>query len=91
MASRLSWQRRGSQLKKEFTMNMKKIAAGAVVAGALAFGSIGIGAGQASADDDWWWWEPPGPGQFVPSPGHIGQLPFVPPPGHWDKPWKWWK
>jgi hypothetical protein len=72
-------------------MKMKKIAASTALAGALAFGSIGIGAGQASADDDWWWWEPPSPGKFVPSPGHIGHIPFVPPPGHWDKPWKWWK
>jgi hypothetical protein len=69
---------------------LKKFAASAAVAGAFGFASVGLGAGQAHADDDWWW-EPPGPGHFVPSPGHIGQLPFVPPPGHWDKPWKWWK
>jgi hypothetical protein len=75
-------------------MKLKKIAAGAAVAGALGFASIGVGAGQAQADDDWCWWgscDVPAPGHFVPSPGHISQLPFVPPPGHWDKPWKWWK
>lgn len=93
----LPWQRQGSQLIEEFTMNtmkLKKIAAGAAVAGALGFASIGMGAGQAQADD-WCWWgwcDPvPPPAQFVPSPGQIGQLPFVPPPGHWDKPGKWWR
>jgi hypothetical protein len=66
----------GQQLIEEFTMKLKRIAAGAAVAGALGFASIGIGAGQAQADD-WCWWGwcnvPPPPGQFVPSPGHIGQ------------------
>jgi hypothetical protein len=74
-------------------MKLKEIAAGAAVAGALGLASIGVGAAQAQADD-WCWWgwcDAPPPGHFVPSPGHIGQLPFVPPPGHWDKPWKWWK
>ena len=71
---------------------LKKFAAGTAVAGALGAATIGIGAGQANADDDWWWWQPPPPpGHFVPSPGHIAQIPGVPPPGHWDKPWKWWK
>ncbi|MCT7656846.1 hypothetical protein [Mycobacterium deserti] len=82
-------------------MNIKKMTASAAIAGALGFAAVGLGAGQAQADD--WWWEPPGPGHFIPSPGHIGQLPFVPPPGHiaqlpgvpppghWDKPWKWLK
>lgn len=70
---------------------LKKIAAGAVVAGAL--GITSFGAGQAAADDDWWW-EPPSPGHIshipgVPPPGQIAHLPGVPPPGHWDKPWKW--
>ena len=36
-------------------MKLKRIAAGAAVAGALGFASIGIGAGQAQADD-WCWW-----------------------------------
>ena len=36
-------------------MKLKRIAAGAAVAGALGFASIGIGAGQAEADD-WCWW-----------------------------------
>jgi hypothetical protein len=77
-------------------MKLKKIAAAAAAAGALGFASVGLGAGQAQADD-WCWWGwcnvvdvVPEPGEFVPSPGHVGQLPFVPPPGHWDKPWKWW-
>ena len=72
-------------------MNLRKIAASAAVVGALGFASVGVGAGQAQADDWRWWQPPPPPGHFVPSPGHIAQLPFVPPPGHWDKPWKWWK
>ena len=87
------WQRRGSQLIEEFTMKLKRIAAGAAVTGALGFASIGIGAGQAQADD-WCWWGRcdvvPPPGHFVPSPGPIGQWTGVP-PGHWDKPWKWWR
>jgi hypothetical protein len=75
-------------------MKLKRIAAGAAVAGALGFASIGIGTGPAQADD-WCWWgwcdiAPPPPGQFVPSPGHIGQWTGVP-PGHWDQPWKWWR
>jgi hypothetical protein len=37
-------------------MKLKKIAAGAAVAGALGFASVGLGAGQAQADDDWCWW-----------------------------------
>lgn len=73
-------------------MNMKKVVAGAAMTGALGFASMGIGTATANADhDDWWWWDPPPPGHFVPSPGHIAQIPGVPPPGHWDKPWKWWK
>ncbi|MDT5184274.1 MAG: hypothetical protein QOI29_2432 [Mycobacterium sp.] len=73
-------------------MKLKKIAAGAAVAGALGFASVGVGAGQAQADDwCWWGWCGPPQGHWVPSPGHIGQIPFVPPPGHWDKPGKWWK
>jgi hypothetical protein len=75
-------------------MKLKKMAAGAAVAGAFGFALIGTGAGQANADD--WCWRgwcdvaPPPLGHFVPSSGHIGQWTEVP-PGHWDKPWKWWK
>ena len=65
---------------------LKKIAAGAAVTGALGFASVGIGAGQAQADD--WCWR--GWCDVVPPPGHVGQWTGVP-PGHWDKPWKWWK
>lgn len=76
-------------------MKLKKIAAGVAALGALGFASVGIGAGSAQADDGWCWWgwcDPvPPPGHFVPTPGHIAQLPFIPPPGHWDQPWKWWK
>lgn len=73
---------------------LKKITAGAVMAGALGVTAVGLGAGQAVADDDWWW-EPPSPGHIahipgVPPPGQLAHLPGVPPPGHWDKPWKWW-
>jgi hypothetical protein len=92
LASRLAWRRQGSRLMEEFTMKLKRFAAGAAAAGVLGFASIGIGAGQANADD-WCWWgwcDVPPPGHFVPSPGHIGQWTGIP-PGHWDKPWKWWK
>jgi len=82
-------------------MNSKKTVAGAVIAGALGFSALGLGAGTANADP--WPQSIPGisvpdvvppPGQlgqlpFIPPPGQLGQLPFVPPPGHWDKPWKW--
>jgi hypothetical protein len=75
-------------------MKLKKIAAGIGVAGVLGVAS-GLGAGQAQADDwcwpDWCDVDVPPPGHFVPSPGHISQLPFVPPPGHWNKPGKWFK
>ncbi len=79
---------------------IKKLAAGAVMVGALGF-AAGLGASQAVADD--YWWDPPGPGHIipppghiahipgVPPPGHIAHIPGVPPPGHWDKPWKWWR
>jgi hypothetical protein len=78
---------------QEFTMNLKRIAATATMAGALGFAAVGLGAGLAQADDDWWWDPVPPPGVVgdvvgVP-PGQIAHIPFVPPPGHWDKPWKW--
>lgn len=75
-------------------MNIKKIAATATMAGALAFGALGFGAAPAQADD----WRFPDP---LPPPGHVGQIVGVPPgqigkfigvpPGHWDKPWKWFR
>jgi hypothetical protein len=71
---------------------MRRIAAGIGAAGVLGFASIGIGAGQAQARD-WCWWgwcDIPPPGQIVPSPGHVGQWIGIP-PGHWDKPGKWFK
>jgi hypothetical protein len=75
---------------------LKKLIAGIGVAGVLGFASVGFGAGAAQADD-WCWWgwcdvpPPPSPGQLVPSPGQIAHIPFVPPPGHWNKPGKWFK
>jgi hypothetical protein len=68
--------------------NIKKIAAGALLAGALSAG-VFAGAGTASADP-WVPWvpNPPGPG-IVPPPGHLQQLPLVPPPGYWPVPPGW--
>ncbi len=55
---------------------LKKFAAGIGVASVLGIASVGLGAGEAQARD-WCWWGwcdlVPPPGQFVPSPGHIGQ------------------
>ncbi|WKG03884.1 hypothetical protein [Mycolicibacterium sp. HK-90] len=72
---------------------MKKFATAAAAAGALSFAALDLGAGQANADDNWWIPAPPPPGVVgdgvnVP-PGPISHLPYVPPPGHWDKPGKW--
>lgn len=71
---------------------VKKIAAVAAAAGVMSGVGLGLGAGTAAADDNWWIPIPP-PGVIgqvvnVP-PGHISHLPFVPPPGHWNKPGKW--
>ncbi|MGV0768655.1 hypothetical protein [Mycobacterium syngnathidarum] len=71
---------------------MKKCAAAVAAAGALSFAALGLGAGLANADDNWWVPTPP-PGVVgdvvnVP-PGQISHLPYVPPPGHWNKPGKW--
>lgn len=74
-------------------MHVKKMAVTAVTTVGLGFAALGFGAGTAQADD-WHHWDPvPPPGQIgqwvgIP-PGQIAKLPFVPPPGHWDKPWKW--
>jgi hypothetical protein len=52
-------------LMRRFTMNLKKIAAKAGVAGALSFAALGVGAGLAHADP------PPWPVPGVPgNPGH---------------------
>ncbi|MFE5704075.1 hypothetical protein [Rhodococcus koreensis] len=74
-------------------MNLKTSAARALVAGALGFTTLGLGAVPANADP----WPPPLPGisvpdlgpppgqpakqPFFPPPGQLGQLPFFPPPG----------
>ncbi|OKH69350.1 hypothetical protein [Mycolicibacterium sp.] len=75
-------------------MTVRKIVVAAAAAGALGFAAFGFGAGQASADPNWWVPIPP-PGVVgdvvnIP-PGQISHLPFVPPPGHWDKPGKWFR
>nr|WP_082957710.1 hypothetical protein [Mycobacterium sp. E802] len=71
-------------------MNLKKFAGTAMIAGALGAGSLGLGAGAATAD--------PGPNiPWVPGPGWVdwhqgpnlppGQVkkwcPWHSPPGHW--------
>jgi hypothetical protein len=63
---------------KEFTMTMKKIAAGTVMAGALGLATLGIGSGLAHADPKLP--PPPVPGDGVWSPGQPpGHNPFGPP------------
>jgi hypothetical protein len=47
---------------KEFTVNVKKIAATAGITGALGLGALGVGAGLAQADNGNLWPQPPGPG-----------------------------
>jgi hypothetical protein len=70
-------------------MNLKKIAAGAVLSGALGAAALGVGAGAASADPNWPSpppWPVPGPGVNVGAPGNPlppGQV-YLPPPGHRD-------
>jgi hypothetical protein len=72
---------------------LTNIVAGIGLAGVMSLTSIGLGAGQAQARD-WCWWGwcdiVPPPGHLVPSPGHIGQVTGIP-PGHWDKPGKWFR
>ncbi len=61
---------------------LKRIAVGALTAGALTAGILAR-SGSAAADPHGPWWpNPPGPG-ILPPPGHLQQLPWVPPPGHW--------
>ncbi len=63
---------------------LKRITAGVLIFGALG-GAVLAGAGAAGAKP-WAPWppvpNPPGPG-VLPPPGHLQQLPWVPPPGHW--------
>ena len=82
--------------------NLKRIAGGAMFAGALGLGALGFGAGAATANPhhDICWLpldQPPGHiGQDcgVP-PGHLkNDFPFFgTPPGHWDdlQPRDWWR
>jgi hypothetical protein len=67
-------------------MDLKKIAAGAAVAGALGFAALGFGAGTAQADPhgDCLWFLPQGPGPgCLPPPGHLQKMLPIGPPGHW--------
>lgn len=63
---------------------LKRITARIVLVGVLG-GGVLAGAGGAAAKP-WAPWppvpNPPGPG-VLPPPGHLQQLPWVPPPGHW--------
>ena len=70
-------------------MKLRKMAAGAVVSGALGAAALGVGAGIVNADPKWPApppWPVPGPGVNVGAPGnpfppgHDG----FPPPGHRD-------
>lgn len=77
--------------------NLKKIAAGAMMAGALGAGAL-VGASPASADDPWlpWPFDPDDiefpiegpPGHIGVPPGQLKKVlppPFTNcPPGHWD-------
>lgn len=56
-------------------INLKKIAAGTVIAGALGAGALGIGAGVANAHP----WHP-GPGYGYGGPGWYPPPPPPPPP-----------
>ena len=71
-------------------MNVKKTVGTAIIAGALGFAALGLGAGTGQADDDW------GPGvPWVPNVGDWGGgnplppgqakkwCPWQSPPGHW--------
>lgn len=68
-------------------MKLKRIAATAMVTGALGAAALGLGAGTAQAEG-WPFPLPPvpdliGPGPGVlPPPGHLNK--FFGPPGHWD-------
>jgi hypothetical protein len=96
------WAAGGDVDQGEFTMNVKKIAAGAAMAGALGFSAVGFGGvAQAKPHDpgpcvpwvDCWvpGVDPPGHNPFGP-PGQVMQgNPWVPgltgvPPGHWGDP-----
>ncbi|MDO3639884.1 hypothetical protein [Mycolicibacterium arseniciresistens] len=66
---------------------IKKIAAGAMLAGLLAAGAVVNPVAPAGADPRGCfapWIDPPGPG-CLPPPGHLkdGPWPFNGPPGHW--------
>jgi hypothetical protein len=67
-------------------MKMKRIAAGAALAGWLAVASMALGSGLASADDTFWVPQPSGPEYAdvasVPSL-NVGHMPRVTVPGHW--------
>lgn len=85
-------------MDKEFHVEIKKLAATAVMAGALGFTAFGMGSGMAQADpkwpvpnppgndDVWLPGDPPGHNPFGP-PGQVKKDLFLNvPPGHWDDP-----
>ena len=75
------------------SMKPKKIVAEAMIAVALSFSALGLGAGTAEADPGWGPNIPwiPGPGDWVPDvpdlwpgPGDLMHwCPWHSPPGHW--------
>src|SRR6476659_2282403 len=82
----------------ETTVNIKRFASAAAIAGAIGAAGLGLGAGSAQADDGWVPWVPWDPGHGVGDWGHgpdwgpPGQVkkeceaPFWTcgtPPGHW--------
>jgi hypothetical protein len=72
------------------TLKVKRFAAGAALAGALAATSVALGSGQAGASDTFWIPQPPGPvygdAASAPSSLNTGQMPRISVPGHWNEP-----
>jgi hypothetical protein len=62
--------------------SLRKLAVGALAACAVVAGALSTGATANADPKPPWWPDPPGPG-VLPPPGHLQQLPWVPPPGHW--------
>ena len=72
-------------------MKPVKIIAGVAIAGGLAVGAVGVGAGVANAD-----WGPPPPGpwhgdhdDWRPDPGPADWAPPPPPAEDWSPPGTW--
>ena len=66
--------------QKETTMNLKKIAGTATLAGALGVAALGLGVGSAQAAPKW---DPnpvvPSDTDFTQPPGHVGKALGIPP------------